>query len=161
MSQPAHVTSIEALKEFHVALCSFCEEVKEVLCGVNMENSRLLDWVQHRQISFWEREIRHRQEDVSRTKNELSCRKLARMSGSKVDCTEQEEAFRLALARLEEAHEKMDNCKHWARKLPQAIQEYAGQSQQLAGRVEGNPPAIVAVMNRMIDALDQYVRVNP
>jgi hypothetical protein len=161
MSDAARVTSIDAVKDFHAALCQFCEEAKEALCSIDMESRRVFDWVVHDQLGRWKKAILDRQEEVAQAKADLFRRQLARISGQHPDCIEQKEAVWEAQRRVEEAEEKVEKCRHWGRLLQRALEEYAAPAQQLANLVEGKPPHAVLFLDDIIARLDSYVGLAP
>jgi hypothetical protein len=161
MSQSARVTSIEAVKEFQAALASFCAEARDALGAVAMEARRVHESILHDQLHGWRRAVRDRQEDLSQAKADLFRRQLARISGQDPDVIEQKEAVWLAQRRLEEAEDKVEKCRQWARLLQEALDEYQAPAQQLAALVEGKPPRSVAYLDQILDALDTYVAAAP
>jgi hypothetical protein len=162
MSQGARVTSFQAIQDFKAVLCGFCEEVKEALVTTDMEIRRLLNWLEHDQAHFWQAEVRRRQEEVTQAKADLFRKQLSRLSGEIPDCLEEKAALRLAQRRLEEAEDKVEKCRQWSsRQLPRVIDEYEGPARQLAGMVEGDPPAIIAYLDRILASLDAYLEVTP
>jgi hypothetical protein len=162
MGQAARVTSFQAIQDFKAVLCGFCEEVKEALGTIDMEVRRMLDWLEHDQAHYWQAEVRRRQEEVTQAKADLFRKQLNRLSGEIPDCLEEKDALQIAQRRFDEAEEKIEKCRQWSgRQLPRAIDEYEGPARQLAGMVEGDPPAIVAYLDRVLAALDAYVEVAP
>src|SRR5205823_13220151 len=95
MSRSARVESVEALKHLKAHLCEFGVDAQKALCATEIEIRRSLDWVQG-QLKYWQRQVRERQEDVARTRNELFQRKYWRGDGRGPGYTEQELAFRKA-----------------------------------------------------------------
>jgi hypothetical protein len=162
MSEAARVTSFQAIQDFKAVLCGFCDETKEALGTIDMEVRRMLAWLEHDQAHYWQNQVRLRQEEVTQAKADLFRKQLSRFSGEIPDCLEEKKALRLAESRLAVAEEKVEKCRQWAgRLLPRAIDEYEGPARQLAGMVEGEPPGIVAYLNRVLTALDSYLEVAP
>lgn len=161
MKSAAKITSVDVLKDFKGSLAKFCDEAKQALCAIEMDARRVLDWLQYDQMARWTRQLRRRQEDVLEARTDLNRVKLARAAGQKVDMIEQREALQLAQNRVKEAEEKIEGIRRWVRILDRGIDEYQGQAQQLQALVEGDPPQAVLLLERMIDALDSYLRVAP
>jgi len=160
MASSARVSSVQAIADFKVALLDFCQEAKEVLASIEMEIRRTMDWVQRDQLPYWQREIRNRQEEVAQAKADLFRKQITRISGQNPDYLEERKALRIATFRLEEAEDKVQICRTWAnRQLKQAVDEYEGPARQLAGMVEGNPPPIVIVLDRILGSLEAYLEV--
>src|SRR5437660_12267783 len=98
MSRSARVESVEALKHLKARLCEFGVDAEKALCATEMEIRRALDWVQS-QMKYWQRQVRERQEELAKAKNELTQRKHWRSDGRGPGYTEQEMAFRKAQER--------------------------------------------------------------
>jgi hypothetical protein len=161
MSQSARVTSIDAVKTFKESLCNFNEQARDALCAVEMESRRVLDWLLYEAPHRWERELRQGEKDLAEAKADLHRIQLQRSSGAKVDDIEQKKALQRAKDRIEEAEEKLKKVKHWGRVAQRASEEYLGRARRLADRVEGDPPASVVFMEKVIAALDAYLKVAP
>lgn len=159
MSQAARVTSIEVLREFKTALVLFCEEARDCLSGVDMTMRRMEDWLLRDQLSNWKRIIRDRDDDLTQAKADLFRKQLSKISGDNPDLMEEKKAVRRAQERLREAQEKAQRCQEWGRELPRAHQEFKGPGRRLEARVEGEPPQIVIMLERILASLDAYVDV--
>lgn len=161
MAEAANVTSIEAIKEFRASYAIFCEEAKGALTAIDMESRRVLDWLLHEQQEYWKRAIRDRQDDLAQAKADLYRRQLARLTGEKPDVIEQKEAVALAQRRLEDAEERLENCRRWSRQLLRVYEDYKSQGNQLAAMVEGDPAPAVLHLGEVVDRLESYVLVAP
>src|SRR5712692_509446 len=107
MSQSAQVSSIEAVRAFKEALCSFSVDAQGALCAADMEIRRTIDGLQAR-LQYWQREVRERQEEVTRAKTGLVQRRWGHTEGRGPGTTEQEIALRKAQQRLKEAEAKVE-----------------------------------------------------
>jgi hypothetical protein len=161
MDPSANVRSIDAIREFREALLVFCAEAREALTTVDMQSRRALEWIQHGQPAFWRTAIRRTQEELTKAKADLFRKQLERISGEKPDCLEEHKAVRLSKSRLEHAEERLEKCRHWGNRFPKAIDEYAAPARNLAALVEGDPPAIVLLLDRITATLDAYVDLAP
>jgi hypothetical protein len=160
MASSARVTSVQAIADFKSALLNYCQEAKEVLASIDMEIRRMSDWVERDRLSYWQREIRNGQEELAQAKADLFRKQITRISGQHPDLLEEKDAVRLATYRLEEAEEKVQKCRRWGtRQLPRAVDEYQGPGRQLGALVEGNPPTIVLVLDRVIRSLEAYLEL--
>lgn len=161
MSQSARVTAIAAVRDFQAFLSEFCEDAREALCAIDMEARRTLDWVQHDQLVYWRQAVRDRQDDFAQAKAALFRKQLSRLSGEKPDLIEEQEAVWLAERRLHDAEDKVEKCRRWAPLVQRAIEEYEAIARQLAGMVEGTPPAAVVLLGQILAALDSYTFLAP
>ncbi len=156
MSQSARVASIEALVDFRAALCTFGEEAKETLAGVQLAIQRTQDWLEG-QAKLWQHETRRAEDAVAEAKTELARRKMMRVGDRAADTTEQEKALRRALARLEHAEEKLAATRRWLPALRREVDEYQGPARQLAGVLEGEQPRALALLLQKTDTLEAYI----
>jgi hypothetical protein len=157
MSQ-AQVISIRTLEDFRAALAEFAVDARDALCAVDAEIRRTETWLAEQQ-KIWQREIRKRQEEVQRAKNELTARKYQNRDGRGLGSTEQEKALKKALARLEEAETKLANCRRWAPLLHHAVHEYQGPARMLAGVLDTDVVRALALLENKLAALDAYLKV--
>ena len=58
MRDGAYVNSIEALEQFSHSLAIFADEVGQSLAGIQSEIDDFVEWLEHDQLIFWQREIR-------------------------------------------------------------------------------------------------------
>lgn len=161
MSQAARVTSIDAVKDFKEALCIFSEQARDAICAVQMDSRRVVDWLLYEAPTYWERQKREGEKDLAEAKSDLFRIQLQRSSGAKVDDIEQKKALEKAKNRIENAEEKLKKVKHWGRVAQQAVNEYESRARRLADLVEGDPPGSVVFMEKVIAALDAYLKVAP
>ena len=93
MSNPARVESIEALKMFRRAIIKFVEAANVALGDAESEMQRRLNWLENEQDSYWQGQIRKRQEEVSKCKDAVRRRFgfMALVSGSALFVSQQVE----------------------------------------------------------------------
>lgn len=159
MAETADVQSIEAIRDVRAALCLFAEEAKAALDNVDFEVRRTVEWLTNEQRLFWQGEIKRWYQKLNEAKAELTRKKLGKFGEHKPDTTQEEKKVRMCELHLEEAHRKLDLCKKWLPEFQHAVQEYRGQAQPLADMIDVDVPRGVARLDRMIDALESYLRV--
>jgi hypothetical protein len=160
MAENANVASIGALRDFAAALAVFQEQVEIALAAADMEVQRAHVWIDE-QLRYWERARRDREDDASQAKLALQKKKIFKMWDKPPDCTEEEEALDVAEGRLEEAYDRVTNCKRWRIQYARAIEEYESPVRRLQGFVEADLERGKALLARMSDALDAYVEFAP
>lgn len=160
MSNQADVRSVEAIRDFRVALALFAEDALGALGTVNMEAKRTIQWVQHDRRAYWAEQIKRRQEEVALAKAEVFRKKLAKTDDYTPAMSEQKEKLRNAEARLQDAERRVILVKKWERELQQAVFEYRGASQRISSLAGGDVPRALAVLERMIAALESYLNVS-
>jgi len=156
----AKVHSLEAIAQFREALCTFTSDVREALMAADTDIRRMFDWL-NAELNWWEKEIYRRQDLVGQARNALNHKKLERMFGRKPDLTEEEKALRKAIARLQDAEQMVVRIKKAIPRLQQSVTSYEGPARQLAGYIDAVVPRDLALLDRMLTALDEYVRLAP
>jgi hypothetical protein len=160
MAEAAHVTSIDALKEFKTALVKFGTDAQAALCAADLEIRRTLDGLEQ-QLKRWQTALRERQEDVVRAKAELSRRKWGHRDGGGPGTTDQEVALAKAQQRLREAEDKIETVRRWQRLLPREIYDYQGPARVLLAWLEANLRHSTAILETRIAALEAYAALLP
>ena len=160
MSNAARVDSIDALKAFRVSLIKFAEEADAALSGAESEMQRMLGWLDREQLSFWQLQIRKRQEALGRAQEALRMKKLfPDASGRTPTPVEEEKAVRRCKAALEEAEQKLASVKKYSRVLQREIMNYKGGVQRFATLLGSEVPVAISRLDRMAGLLEQYVAV--
>ena len=161
MNRAADVRSIDALREWLIALANYRASAAEVLSGLEMEIRRASDWLED-QAKRWKSAVKDCEEEVLRAKNELAGRKFTDSTGRMPDTTVQERNLRRAKARLEYAEEQVAKCRSWNQRLPKIIEEnYSGPARRLTTFIEVDVPNAMALLDRRIAALDSYAELKP
>ena len=155
MADAAKVGSIDAIREFREALGTFIEDARNALTSVEMENRRLNEWVKNTQRLYWINEVKRRREKMNEARGELHRRKL-----SGAGDTEAKETVRIANARLRVAEEKVEIVKKAAPILQHAIDEYLGLARPLGDMLGGELEHCMALLDRMAEALEDYIRIS-
>jgi hypothetical protein len=157
MSQSANVRSLQAIRDFRVAMANFGDDARNALSSVEMEIRRTRDWLQRDQYAYWQSQVKRRLEEVSIARTELHRRKLSQQGSDAVSDTEQKENLRLAQRRLEEAERKVALIKKWVPILEHAISEYHSAAQPLGDRLSGQFVSSLALLERMVVSIESYL----
>src|SRR4051794_22091974 len=96
MSKSANVRSIQALKDFRVAFCNFADDARGALGGVEMEIRKFRDWLERDQLSYWQGQVKKRQENLMEARAALHKKKLAAGKSDAVSDSEEKENLRIA-----------------------------------------------------------------
>ncbi|WZP00667.1 hypothetical protein EP7_002316 [Isosphaeraceae bacterium EP7] len=161
MSQSANVQSIESIRLAREALALFAEEARQAIGATQMEITRATDWLVNRQRMYWQEQIKRRAGELSMARTELHRKKLMKMSMDSVNDTEQQEIVRMATRRLREAEEKLELVKRWVATFQQAVAEYQSHGRGLDDTVNGRVQNGVAMLDRMMTAIDAYAAIAP
>ncbi|MFM8271710.1 MAG: hypothetical protein ACKODX_05175 [Gemmata sp.] len=157
----ADVRSIAAVADWHAALTAYGAGLAEAMAGVELELRRAADWLDE-QRARWQRAVRDCQEEVVRARAELSRRQFPNWDGRIPDCTVQEKALRLAMARLGHAEDKVETTRKWSARLPKLVEElFTGASRRLHSALDTDLPLSLAELARRIGALERYAGLRP
>jgi hypothetical protein len=160
MSQ-ANVRSVDAIRDFKIALINFAEEAQIALGSVEMEIRQARNWLVRDQLTFWQAQVKRYNERVSTTRADLHRRRLSQSNSDAISDTDQKEALREAQRKLREAEDKVVVIKRWIPLLDHAIAEYNSHSQPLGDRLSGSFVATLNLLDRMLDAIDSYLATAP
>lgn len=159
MSGSADVHSLEALVDWHAALCVFRTEAAESMSAIALEIQRADSWLDD-QLRSWQRETRDAEEDVVRYRAELANRKFPDFSGRIPDCSVQEENLWRAEARLERARDQIEVVRRWYQKLPKMINdEYDVPARHLINFLDADLPRGLALLKNQIASLEAYLNL--
>ncbi len=159
MGDQASVHSIDALKDLRASMALFGEDALAALGTVDMEIRRTVQWLQHDRRMYWQNQIKRRREAVAQANAEVFRRKLAARPGSSPAYSEQKELLAKAEASLRDAEARAAMVKKWEPALQLAILEYRGTTRRIASLASSDALRAVALLERMVDALEAYLRV--
>ena len=159
MAQTANVRSIDAIKDFKTVLINFAEEARVALSSAEMELNHARNWLERDQLAYWKSQVKRCQEQVAQAKADLFRRKISQGNSDAISDGDQKEALREAQKRLRHAEEMVERVKRWVPILQHATLEYLAQSQPLGDHLSGGLSQSLAVLERMITALEGYVAI--
>ncbi len=157
MADSAKVLSVQALKDFRVALVTFTEEARNALGGVDMELKRMRDWLERDQLSYWQMQVKRRHEAMMTARTELSRRRISQQGSDAISDTEQKEALREAQRKLRVAEEKVEAVKKLIPIFHHAMSEYTSRATPLADHLSGGVDKSLGSLAKMIDSLESYL----
>ena len=155
MAEAAKVGSIDAIREFREALGTFIEDARNALTSVEMENRRLNEWVKNTQRLFWINEVKRRREKMNEIRGELHRRKL-----SGAGDTEAKEAVRIAKNRLQVAETEGRDRQEGRAGPPARHRRIPRLARPLGDMLTGELENCMAMLERMAEALDDYIRIS-
>lgn len=161
MNAGADVRALDALLDWHGALCLFRTDAQEAVSMITLEIRRAFEWVDE-QGKRWYRLSREYEEDVIRAKAELAQRRTPNFDGRIPDTSVQEENLAYAKARYEHALDQIDVCRKWTVQLPRMIsEEYEGPARRLSNFLEVELANAIAHLSERITVLQTYLNIHP
>jgi hypothetical protein len=161
MSSQATVHSVEALKDFRVALALYSEDTLGALGAIDAEVRRTVRWLEQERPAYWQDQIKRRRELVSQARAEVFRKNLQKRADYTPPMSEQKENLRKAEASLQDAEKRLTMVKKWQPRLQHAALEYHASVQRLKDLAGADIPAAVDLLSRLIDALEAYLQVQP
>ncbi|QDV37489.1 hypothetical protein [Tautonia plasticadhaerens] len=161
MAEQARVQSIEALTRFRSALVEFADGAKHALGGIDIELRRVREWLEHDQPRYWKSQVRLWDQRMNEARSALHRKNLQRTEGYVPDVTQEKEALRLCKHRIEEAERKLASIRRWVPRFQHALSEYQGRTRSLSDAASIDVERMIAMLDRMITALESYVSTAP
>lgn len=158
MKDAARITSVDALNRFKAALAEFTDNARLALRNADGDVSRLRWWVEREQAEHWKRQLKVRQRKLAEAKSELYRAKL-QSSDSRASTVIERKAVERAEHAIREAEHKLERVKYWTRTIDREMMIFRGQTSSLGGMLERDMPKAIARLNRMMDALEKYVKL--
>jgi hypothetical protein len=161
MSSQAEVHSIDALKDFRVALALYGEDTLAALGAVEAEVRRTTLWLQQDRPYYWQEQIKRRREQVASARAELFRRQLQKTPEHSPSMIEQKENLRRAQASLDDAEKRLALTRKWQPAFQHAVLEYHGSIQRIKDLAAADVPRATTLLTRLIDALEAYLQLAP
>jgi phage-related minor tail protein len=161
MSSQVSVHSVEALKDFRVALALYGEDTLAAIGAVEAEVRRTVRWLEQERPAYWQDQIKRRREQVSQAKAEVFRRQLQKRPDYTPAMSEQKENLHKAEASLQDAEKRLTMVRKWQPRLQHAVLEYHASVQRLKDLSSADVPSAVDLLSRLIDALESYLSVQP
>jgi hypothetical protein len=160
MPDAAKILETAAMAEARAALAEFALAVDRILVEVDGEIQRVSDWLRLDRPGHWRREVRARQEDLLRTKSELS-RKVLAAAPDPARAMEERRAVERARERLEEALRRQENSRKWGAVWEREAMAYKAPAHLLREAVTVRIPGALARIDRMKRSIEEYLRLAP
>jgi hypothetical protein len=158
MSNSANIDSFDAIKAFRAALIKFASAAGSSLTEADADMMRTLNWLDREQTSYWQTQIRKRQEFVSRCKEAVRQKKVFKdATGRTPSAVDEEKVLQKALKHLDEAEQKLVAVRKWKGRLQKEIDLYKGSIQGFATAIEADVPTAVATLDKALKSLEAYV----
>ena len=153
----ADVRSIDVIDRFRATLVGFVDAGRAALLEAESDLDRTILWLDRDRVPHWNRQIRKRQELLTRAKSELYRKQMQSSSkdGRAGDSDERKNLQR-AERRLEEARARLQATRSWMRRLDRERTLYRAAVSPLASALEHDLPSAVALLRKMSENLEAY-----
>jgi chromosome segregation ATPase len=156
MSEFARVTSLDALRDFKAALGDFAEQAGLALSEAQSDVQRTISWLSNDRLMHWQRELKKRNEKLALAKSELFRKQLESNDTRTSAVVERKNVAKIERL-VEEAEEKLKNCKKWKTALERELMLFRAHCGQVASVVAADIPITMGRMDKMMDALQRYM----
>ncbi|MGE0759102.1 MAG: hypothetical protein AB7O38_18945 [Pirellulaceae bacterium] len=156
MDRSAHVTSIDAIRDLRAAFAQFGGEAGESIVMLTLEARKAMQWLLHDRARYWPEQLRKAQQRVIQARNELERCQLRYGSEEAPSCFVQKKALEKAKLRMGLCEEKVKAVKHWTNAVRKELEDFESEIARLSNWVETDLPRSLALLERMIRALDRY-----
>ncbi|MEI6492119.1 MAG: hypothetical protein WCO94_06195 [Verrucomicrobiota bacterium] len=156
MADHAQVTSFDALEIFRTNLILFLSKARIQVDDAGGEIRRTQGWLQNDQRLYWEREIRRRRRALDQAEAELL---NAKMSNLRENLSVELMAARRAKKAFDEAEEKLQSVKRWARNFESCIAPLAKKLESLRGVLDHELPKAVSYLLETQKTLESYAEI--
>ncbi|MEZ6112822.1 MAG: hypothetical protein R3C99_17695 [Pirellulaceae bacterium] len=156
MSNPARVTSIDAVHRFRISLREYSEQIRDVTLALNMELRRVLEWIDHERPAYWRASYERASLELVEKRNELERCMNNTVGDERRSCFAERKAFERTKRRLETAERKMRVVRQWQYQLRQEMDKLQSQIAKLDFMLDDDVAKGLAVLERMTSALDDY-----
>jgi hypothetical protein len=158
MADRAKISDVAILKDLKVALLKFSENVRTTMSGVDSEVQRVGQWLTQERPAHWKHELRRREDKVQHAKAAIATKQLAR-APDPVSVAQERKDLQKAQRILEEGQHRAAAVKRWAPVWDREAQLYKSSCSGLGETLERDIPQGVARLERMLKALEDYLRL--
>jgi len=160
MSDSAKVSSIDAIKGFRLSVAKFVQEVTNAIAEIDADIHRVAGELRYERLPYWNKQVIARQEAVIAARTERSRKELMSMSDMP-SLVEERRNLDKAKRAVEEAQQKIEAVKKWARLVDRESMLFKGQLQSLSDAVCRDLPEGIVRLGKMIAALEAYAAMAP
>ena len=159
MSDSAHVKSLDAVRRFAAAVVQFREEAKLCVTRLEIESRKVIGWLERDRPGFWKRESELCDRSLAEARVMLHQCRMRRVGDFRPACFEEQKRVEHCKRQLKFAQQQLGVVKHWTITAHQEADEYYGRAVQLRQTLERDVPQLIALLNRVIENLDSYSKV--
>lgn len=152
----ANVRTTASLSDVRNALIQFHERAGGALASIRQESLRTLRWLQDEQPQYWQSELRRGFDRVASARVSYETCRMRTVAGHRSACIEEKVALQRAQRRLEYVQQQIEVTRRWAQKAADEANEFFGRLGPLEHALEDDLPRMVASLERMLDAIEDY-----
>jgi hypothetical protein len=157
----ANVRSIEAVRDFRIAMIIFHQNVLDALMTMQEQVYSALQWIENDRPRHWHQQELKAFDQISEARIALEGARMRKsMDDYRPSLIEEKQALKDAKDRLTYCQEKMRIVKAMSLKVRHEADEFRGRMSQLERLLETDIPKMIALLERMLTALEAYAEVD-
>lgn len=157
----AKVRNIEAIRDFRVALMMFQQNVNDALVSMQEQVYSALEWMENDRPRHWHQQELKAFDQISEARIALETARMRKsMDDYRPSLIEEKQALQDAKDRLAFCQEKVRIVKAMSVKVRHEADEFRGRMSQLERLIETDLPSMIALLKRMLTALEAYAEVD-
>jgi hypothetical protein len=161
-SESADVRSIDAIDRFRVSVVEFIDAGRVSITEADSDLDRNIIWLERERAPHWTRQIRKRQELVTRAKSDLYRKQMqSGANDGRASVVDEKVALQRAVRRLEEAQSKLTATRKWTRKLEQQRVTFKAALSSFSVTVDHDLPHAVGLLKKITENLESYLNLSP
>jgi hypothetical protein len=157
MADQARISNLDAIDAFRSALIVFISKTQQSLDQAQDAVKKTRGWLQTEQPQYWMAQIKQRQKKLDQASAELMSARLSEFVDSP---TVQQMAVRKARYALEEAQQRLERTKTWARDYDRLISPLAKKVESLRDYLENDLTRAVAYLTEVQKILAAYAEAS-
>ena len=158
MADGAKVQDLDVIRSFRASMIKFIEASNAALTDGESDLTKRQAWCEGEQTAFWNHQIKKLNELISQLKEAIRSKQLFRDStGRTQSAFDEQKKLRAAQARLEQAEQKLANCRKWGKQLQREHLNYRGGVQRLQTMLSSDLVNSVATLETILTQLDAYL----
>jgi hypothetical protein len=156
-ARAANITSIEAIRIFATAMRAFEDGAEDAAVQLELEARRPVAWIDELSM-YWPKEVRKASDAQSEARVNLEKCELTINPEDRRSCIDERKALEKAKRRLRLAEEKVQAVRRWKVQIRKEVEEFQVQIAKLRQFLESDLVRSIISLQRMSEALEQYVR---
>ena len=156
-NERADVRSIEVIDAFRTTLAGFVDAGRAALIEAESDLEKTILWLDRDRVAHWNRQIKKRQELLTRAKSELYRKQMQTSAkGGRAGDSDERKNLQRAERHLEEARRGLEATRSWIRRLDRERTLYKAAVSPLASALDHDLPHAIGLLRRMGENLEAY-----
>ncbi len=160
MSTSANVRSIEAIRDFRVAILKYVEEAGDAITQLRMQVRRVQQWLDQDRPAFWREQVTRGWTRVSEARANLEMCQTRRVAGERPSCHDEKVALEKAKKIVERAEQLIDVVRMWSQQIQHESLEYEGSLGQFETYCQVDLGKAVGMLDRVLASLERYAELS-